>query len=64
MVSEETRRQMEIAAAAQEKREAEKKSQDLLDSELRYALKPVLQKLDAIEQRLINLENALIPKNQ
>jgi hypothetical protein len=43
---------------------AEKRSSDVVNSELRSALRPILTKLEAIEERLINLENALIPKDQ
>lgn len=64
MLSEQTKHQMDIAMQAQEQRKAEAKSQDLLHSELRSALRPVMEKLDAIEERLIVLQNALIPKNQ
>lgn len=63
MFSEQTQKLMADAQAAQDKRDAEKKSQDMVNSELRYALKPVLEKLESIEQRLIVLENALIPKD-
>ena len=43
---------------------AEKRSTDMVNTELRTALRPVMEKLDAIEQRLISLENSLVPKNQ
>jgi hypothetical protein len=50
--------------AKDDAKSAEKRSSDMVNSELRSALRPILTKLEAIEERLINLENALIPKDQ
>ena len=50
--------------AKSETKASEKRSSDMVNSELRSAIRPVMEKLEAIEERLTNIENALIPKDQ
>ena len=45
---------------------AERAERDAKESQssLEYKLRLIMQKLESIEQRLINLENALLPEKQ
>ena len=64
MATEQFNQLMANIQADSDAKAAEKRSKEMVNTELRSALRPVMEKLEAIEERLIDLQNTLVTKNQ